>query len=425
MRRFGLCVLALHAATLTLGCGKVPLATDSGVDPSDAEEDADAPPPAKGPVTVTYFYANTPVPDANIVIHDPSGAVFAEATTELNGTRRFEDVPRGSMLTVGKSLGNAPRVYTVIGLEANDNLVLGDRIPQLTAGTITVTASGITAAHYSVGAGCDIASNWNGATRTISANSNCSVTSSTFHVVAIAYNASNQPIAYAVATNVGSGGSVTLSTWSTDWGTFAIDWSNRPAATSTTAAYLGFGWPLPDQPPAPSTAASGTVSVRYPKNVISSLDYSVHASGTGTISMLNRRIAAMPSVTLDLSQQMLPPLVDVATGLNDRARPNFFWSTPTPATGADRLAIDATWDGPGYYEWHVYAPADLPSPYQLPAIPASWGAAMTPPTASGWTFNSYINLSDDESKANWNAVRGEPGKYIPNRSTYATTNASF
>lgn len=413
-------VVAVQAAVL--GCGSVPAVTDAGTDSGDAGE-VDAALPAKGPVTVTFFYVD-PVPDANIIIYDPAGAVFAEGTTDLNGTRRFEDVPRGSTLTVGKSLGNAPRVYTVVGVEANDNLVLGYRTEPTTTGTITVTASGVTADHYYVGAGCGLVL-WNGAARTVSANSSCAVTPTTWNVVAIAYNAANQPLSYSVRANVNSGSSVTLSTWSTDWGTFAVNWSNPPAGTSTTSVSFGFRYPLPDPSFVMSTASSGTASFRYPKGAVNGLEYDVQASSTGTYSTLSRRIAPTASVTLDLGQQMLPAVMNVATGLNDRTRPIFSWIAPSDLTGSDRLDLHATWDGPGYYDWHVYARPDLPSPYQLPAIPASWGTIMTPPTATGWSFSGVVSLSDDESKASWNAVRQEPDKYTSNRSTMGTSSATF
>lgn len=414
-------MLAVHAAIT--GCGSVPAKTDAGLDPAD-DADIDAALPAKGPVTVTFFYGD-PVPDANIIIYDPSGAVFAEGTTGLDGSKRFEDVPRGSTLTIGKSLGNAPRVYTIVGVEPEDNLVIGNRTEPSTAGTISVTASGMTADHFYVGAGCGLL-RWNGATTTVPASSDCAVTPLTWNVVAIAYNAANQPLSYSVKTNASGGSSVTLSSWSTDWGTFAVNWSNPPAGTSSTSVTFPFHYPLPDPGPAPSTASSGMATFRFPKGAVNGFDYTVYASGTGTYTSLSRRISPTPGVTLDLGQDLLPVVTSVAADLNDRTRPTFFWIAPSNVTGADRLAIRATWDGQaGYYEWHVYARPDLPSPYQLPAIPASWGTIMTPPTASGWTFDGAVTVSDDESKTGWNAVRAEPAKYVENRSTIGTTKATF
>lgn len=407
----------------SFGCGSVPAKTDAGAEPGDTAS-TDAPPlPDKGPVTVTYFYVD-PVPDANIIIYDPAGEVFAEGTTGLDGSKRFEDVPRGSTLTIGKSLGNAPRVYTVVGVEPNDELVLGYREDAATSGTITVTASGISADHFYVGAGCGYAF-WNGTATTVAANSSCAVTPTTWNVVAIAYNASNQPLSYSVYANAGQGSSITLSSWSTDWGTFAVNWSNPPSGTSSTRVSFGFGYPLPDPSPGPSTASSGTTSFRYPKGAVNGFNYAVSATGTGTWSTLSRRIAPTSSVTLDLGQEMLPVVTNVAAGLNDRTRPVTSWIAPADISGIDRLAINATWDGPGYYEWHVYARPDLPSPYQVPPIPASWGTVMTPPTASGWTFDTTVILSDDESKADWDAVRTEPAKYVSNRDTMGTDSAAF
>lgn len=413
-------VALLHVAVL--GCGKVPAVPDAGIDSGDASE-ADAAPPAMGPVTVTFFYVD-PVPDANIIIYDPEGGVFVEGTTDLNGTRTFEDVPRGSTLTVGKSLGNAPRVYTVVGLEANDNLVLGPRSEPSSTGSITVTASGITADHFYVGAGCGSA-RWNGAAVTVAANTSCATTPTTWNVVAIAYNAANQALSYSVLTNVSQGSSVTLSTWSTDWGTFAVNWSNPPAGTTNTSVSFRFPYVLPDTSYVMSTAGSGTASFRYPKGVVNGLEYEVQSTSSSTYSFLSRRIAPTGSVTLDLGQQMLPAITNVATGLNDRTRPIFSWIPPSDVAGADRLDLHANWDGPGYYDWHLYARPDLPSPYQVPAIPASWGTIMTPPTATGWTFDGVVNLSDDESKASWNAVRQEPDKYTSNRATMGTSHATF
>jgi hypothetical protein len=192
-----------------------------------------------------------------------------------------------------------------------------------------------------------------------------------------------------------------------------------------TSVSFGFGYPLPDPAPGPSTASTGTTSFRYPKGAANGFDYTVTGTGTGTWSTLERRIAPTASVTLDLGQEMLPVVTNVAAGLNDRTRPVFSWIPPADLSGADRLAINATWDGPGYYEWHVFARPDLPSPYQVPPIPASWGTIMTPPTASGWTFDVTVMLSDDESKPDWNAVRAEPAKYVTNRTTMGTDKATF
>ncbi len=399
----------------------MPAVPDAGADATDA--DVDAALPSKGPVTVTFYYVD-PVPDANIIIYDPTGAVFAESTTDLNGTRKFEDVPRGSTLTVGKSLGNAPRVYTVVGVEPNDNLVLGYRTEPSSNGTITVTASGVTADHYYVGAGCGLAY-WNGTATTVAANTSCATTPTTWNVVAIAYNAANQPLSYSVRTNASKGSSVTLSTWSTDWGTFSVNWSNPPAGTANTSVSFGFPYALPDPSTVMSSAGSGTASFRYPKGVVNGFDYQVQSTSSSTYSFLSRRIAPTATVTLDLGQHMLPAITNVATGLNDRTRPIFSWIAPSDLTGTDRIDLHATWDGPGYYDWHIYARPDLPSPFQVPAIPASWGTIMTPPTATGWTFDGVVTLSDDESKASWNAVRQEPEKYSANRQTLGTSHAAF
>jgi hypothetical protein len=415
-----MCVVAWIAAAL--GCGSVPVKSDANEGDSGGHEDAAL--PSKGPVTVTFFYVD-PVPDANVIIYDPSGAVFAEGTTGLDGSKRFEDVPRDSTLTVGKSLGNAPRVYTVVGVQPNDNLVLGLREEPWTSGKITVTASGVTANHYYVGAGCGY-SYWNGAAREVDASSGCAVTPTTWNVVAIAYNANNQALSYSVNQNVSAGSSTTLSSWSTDWATFSVNWSNPPVGVSSTSVGFSFRYPLPDPAPPASTASSGTTSFRYPRNVVNGIQYSVSASGTGGVmSAIQRRIAISPSVTLDLGEQMLPTITNVAAGLSDRTRPIISWIAPTDVTGADRLSISAIWNGPGYYEWHIYSRPDLPSPYQVPAIPASWGTIMTPPTASGWTFDASVTLADDESKADWNAVRQQPDRYTTHRMTVGTSHASF
>lgn len=404
-----------------MGCGSIKATTDAGLDPTDAT-DVDAP-PAKGPVTVTFFYTD-PVPDANVIIYDPTGAVFAEGTTGLDGSKRFEDVPRGSTLTVGKSLGNAPRVYTVVGVEPNDNLVLGVRSEPFTSGSINVTASNILADYLRVGAGCDIAF-WDGGLKSVGAHTTCAVTPLTWNIVAIAFNGAGEALSYSVLTNVSKGTSVTLSSWRTDWATFAVNWSNPPAGTSNTRVGLRFRYPLPDPAPAGSLGSSGTTTFRYPKDATNGLEYFVEATGSGTYSSLSRRIAPTASVTLDLGEELLPFVTSFAADLNDRARPNFFWTAPSDVTKADLLKLQAIWDGPGYYEWHIYARPDLPSPFQLPAIPASWGAIMTPPTVSGWTFSASVALSDDESKADWNAVRVQPASYVQNRLTIASTNATF
>lgn len=417
--RTSTCVLAVLAVSVGCGSVKKDVATDGGADLGDAaNHDA---PPEKGPVTVTFFYGD-PVPDANVIIHDPTGAVVAEGTTGLDGSKRFEDVPRGSTLTIGKSLGNAPRVYTVVGIEPNDHLVVGERSDPLTTATITITASGVTADHFRVGGGCGVFL-WDGSTGNLNVSSTCSVTPLTWNVVAVAFNASNQPLSYSIRNNVSGGASVTLSSWRTDWESFAVNWSNAPAGeTSVTFRYP---YAVPDPASVTSTQSSGTATFRYAKDSVNGLEYFIQATGTGTHSTLTRRIAPTASVTLDLGQELLPPVTSFAADLTDRTRPTLFWVPPSNATNADRLEIRAFWDGPGFYEWHVYARPDLPSPYQLPAIPASWGAIMTPPSTNEWTFSATVILSDDESKANWNDVRTQPANYVANRTTTASTFTSF
>ncbi|MGF7473902.1 hypothetical protein WFJ45_24600, partial [Salmonella enterica subsp. enterica serovar Minnesota] len=65
---------------------------------------------------------------------------------------------------------------------------------------------------------------------------------------------------------------------------FSVNWSNPPVGVTQTSVGFNFPYPLPDAAPPASTASSGTVSFRYPKNAVNGIEYSVYATGTGNVS---------------------------------------------------------------------------------------------------------------------------------------------
>ncbi len=51
--------------------------------------------------------------------------VIEQALTGADGSVEIPDVLRGATRTVGKVLGNAPRVVTVVGVEPGDRIIAG------------------------------------------------------------------------------------------------------------------------------------------------------------------------------------------------------------------------------------------------------------------------------------------------------------
>jgi hypothetical protein len=412
MRR-SLLLLALAA------CGNVTGdAPDGGEGPDAGALTPDARPSA-GPVTVTFLYAGDIVPDAPIVVYRPDGTLFIDTLTGANGFRRIEDVPAGSTLTVGKFLGGAPRVITVVGVQAGDEITLGDRGGDYTSTQFEATVSNYTADYFWVDTGCG-GSRFNAnSTQTMDVYGTCRVPgTSTWNVVGIAHDSAGASLAFSVYPGVAAFGTATLNQWRTDWGAFSLNISNKPAGATEVSGSFDFPYSFPAPGSFSTTDDSASGTFRYPQGASSTIGYQVSATtADGQFTAARRRIpAGTLSVSVNLASVLLPFVTAAAADRTENARPVYSWTAPTDS-GADVLILRATWDGPGYYEWALYAPPDTASPVRFPEIPASWGVQMVPPEGGDWTFSGSVGLFDSEVTAGWDELRQEPAPQGDNRAS--------
>jgi len=422
-------VLAVVATlTLTAGCG------GSSGDDTDATPPIDA--PVAGPVTITVTGANGPVAGIDVVWTDPEGAIVAHEATNSAG-QATEDLFAGSAVTLASSGPSTRVTATWLDLEPGDELTWSFGRPagtQVSTLSLTLPGPRAGATSYRVTIGCaEFETTTPGAPVTGPIDDDCLGSDQTIDAVALALDATGQPVAYDHATSVAvnSGGTtvVNLDAWQTSYDVVTLDLTSAP--TDVTASGmdthlridgLDFGGPSVG-----GTTSGGTIQFLtgyWQGGIVDQLEYLVYlARGTqsapaGMSILMDGRSDAPTTVSLDGSQ-LLPTLTE--TSADDNAgQPRISWTATGSFAGADAALVIASWRDAGItHQAFVMAPPDVAPPITLPALPEALADYRS--TVDAVFLDPTVIFADADfvadyrgfRPAGWGAVDSNATDYLP------------
>lgn len=375
------------ALVMVLGCrGPLP---EFGSDPS--VPDAFTPEPDAADVTVPCEVTGPP----GLVtlhgfgmglIHDEQGAVLSQVTSDAQGDATAMIPPCGAVTFIIES----NRYFTVTHVSPGETIDLG--LPFRTDGVRPVEVSfplfpGATS--YAVrpaaraGSGC---SAFGSAVSPIGIDFNaaCIADDQTISFAVEARDA-NGLVAYAIVSRAALASSGTTSIAITDWRTDSVAVSgaitNLPDPTWEPRVQF---MPLTDGMYGPTTAFGmfqSQLAVTGPMVLASATMTNPHGHESG-IDLLLRSVpvANAQNLVIDGTADFAPHVATVTRDDSDPARPRITWTTTTPATDIQAIAITADWDG---FQWFVVAPPNQPGAIRFPDLPAALRPTLPPQTGPG------------------------------------------
>lgn len=384
---------------------------------------------SSGPVTVTVHDQNGAlVPGAQVVHHDPNGEVIATAVTASNGTATLQDVGRGDAITTGYvELDGETRLFTFLGVEPEDVLVSGraeDAEPTpIATVTMTLESGHPGAAFYQYQFGCSSIGVIQTGGIPASIHAGCVEPADTLDVVAIASDANDAPLAFAVELDVPiSSPSIAVGPWRTDWRTVAMTVTNAPAGAAD--VYAGGSvnegtrsWSPPTLFHEPIAAgASATLDVLLPNDIGSSqstgaqLWFSNGVDYDGISLITDREVPFATSVTYDLAADLLPRLMP-SIDETDADRPTVSWTTG--GFESDGGGISVYWQNGGdTSSWQLIVPPDSVD-VRLPALPDAMASFR--PSVLGSALLPAVVFVDSDALDGYDAVRARGGaSFDPN-----------
>jgi hypothetical protein len=408
---------AFLAPLVLVACGEVKSPGSDGPDAASSDGAPNAPDAAAfGPVRVTFYYSD-PVEGAPVLITDDTGAVIKRGLTGADGSVEIPDVPRGATLTVGKFLGGAPRVFTVVAVEPGDRITVGT--PGGSSRNVTLTATSALAGvhHYIAGAGCGSFARANTSPITVEVSADCQQNNQ-WTLAVLAYSDETTVREFTVVPNATDRAPVALANWSQPFELqdFLVGFSNPPPGTKVSVSFE-FAFPMATPGYQEFDTTSGTASFRFPPNLIDKLTYEVSAtSATAPRSATTYRRTVEPRrmENVNIGQLTLPLVASLTGDFADTARPSFTWAAAPE--GVDMVRLSAIWDGIGFYDWQIFAPATQTS-FRIPAIPVDL-AELIPPAGDQWSFDATLYHVDLEGS--YAEARSAPGAAAISRSAYRT-----
>jgi hypothetical protein len=403
--RASLLLIALAA------CGKVSTLADGA--PSDTPmSNADA--NVNVTVTVLDPQSGAPVSGVPVVFTDAGGSTLGHPTTDSSG-KASQAMPAGGSITAVLPSGtNAYQMQTVLGVKAGDAITLNLAPVDNTAANYTVSLSPYAGAdHYYVYGPCGQQLTSTTST-TLMFNAYCEVAQ--MDLIAIAYNAAGNPLAYVNKSGVAysAGGSTTMPA---SWQGFATFTATATNLTSdVTSAFVARYWPDEFGYSAGNSATIGgtsaSASLSGPTSAMAVVETTL-GNGSGSIQRIRQRNSgASTAYNLDVGNNELawvgPPTLDLATGI-----------IKTPVTGSSHGTVDIFAANVHYartvgttstsYYWTVYAPdvGDI----TLPTLPPEVGD-VGPKAGDTQPFGNSAQLADFDTVSGYDAAHLKPTAVI-------------
>jgi hypothetical protein len=383
----------------------------------------DATPPA--PVTITVFDEGAPIPGADVVWNDATGAVIAHDTTDMAG-QVSRVVPGGSSVTAIFHLVMTPfarTTVTTLDVQPGDQLVAGMPVKEdgSAIGMVHATLPGSYpgAAHYSVSVG-GITQNADISPLDMALVDTSLNAGGTFNAYALAVDAAFHPLAFSSLTALtppAFGGTVnaTFGPWRTDFAHLIVTNTNGPmnAPWNTSIAlrddHAIFNWLSADGTLDMTGAGSGFITT-IPADAPTS--YTYHAIAglvNSSVNELGRIPASTMSLAIDFSHA--PAMMTSGTSsVVPSGTPIVSFTAGTPDTSAGTV-IQLNWqEGSNLLMWLLAAPAGTAQPIRYPDLPDELAAdRLAPSTVFTLTEMSSIAspvLFPDEAsfRRNWGVI---------------------
>ncbi len=382
---------------------------------SDAAPDA---PPPHGPVQVTVYDPNsqgTVVVGVPVVFIEADGTVVGRPLTDSTGVAT-SDVHANATATavIAGAAGNPTTLMTVVGVQPNDKIILGNSVNSGSTmdGTFTInypTYSGATS--YNVVGPCGNYNAGNVTSYALTIYSNCK--QSAMDILVVANNASNQPIAYLEKPNVPytAGGSTFVSGTYLLPGTFNASYTNVDASIpnlsfnrQVPAGYAGYNSSTSGAP------ANGTVSLSGPAFNAQTSSVLTRIIRSSQQNIVYQNMAGNATTyAMDVGATLLPWIGPVTADFA-----NGKVMVPVDTTGTTNDPLDLFYlmfnygrpDGSGgnlSFRWYVIG--QQPGDVTLPALPAEVGDVM--PQATD-TAGTTISVLVESTNLTWDQVRAAP-----------------
>jgi hypothetical protein len=359
-------------------------------------------------VTLRDDSSGIPIAGATVLQHDLAGVVIDRAVTNAAGRVVFAGTP--SMVTALFDRFDEPVAETITLVDAGDDVVIGQQPAAPPLGTATIRPPGLfgeaDSYEFSVG--------WCFRTNTTSPFTagvqECAIAADgSFHVLGIAYDAADEPVAHSLFEAPAFTSDVVLPAWSTTFETVDVTYVNPPAGTlETSYQFASKDVFFPTGP----TRVGATVSLPYPAPLTGGIQFSVGIqSATEFVVFLRSQMTIPTAVNVDLAAVLIPALttvdVDVTT---DPQRPTVVWETepgPTPTACMIVVPFDDR-------SWVAITPGTADTAVAMPELPADL-AAYRPSAGSSYGTKQVWCYAATYFEDYWQSIDPD---YLPDDGTW-------
>lgn len=347
---------------------------------------------AGAPATIHVYDDGNPADDRWVVFHDAAGNVLSSMKTNKEGVASGA----GSMITVAYGT-SIKHIVTIVGVEPNDNLVVGEEEDEGGPETTVCTAQLLLPSKHpkaarhvvSLGVGTTEAEPSKPLAMPVLKRY---LAGGKFAAFAEATDAAGEPVAFSHGWFSGcesnDGGMkdtalARLPAWSTTYRSFEVDATSRTASGTLTAdlAILGAGGDRFER--GRRSAALGehtTLKFPVPGPLGSRAAYKLVVAQDGGRSVIEQERTSMPEkLSIDLDKELLPRVTDVALD-GTAPRPSVRWRVTGPSQ-ADAVVVRLTWPATGEHIWTFVLPPNAPGRIAVPALPnelAQWRPDQRP-----------------------------------------------
>ena len=171
---------------------------------------------------------------------------------------------------------------------------------------------------------------------------------------------------------------VEIFNWDTSFSTAQFTLENTPADISQVSAVVDIGSWSEQGDATVSEGSGGTIAFEYPQTF--QRQRHIVSSGFADAGFTSHTwVSSSPpsNVNLDLTDGLIPHVVEVAVDAKDPLRPRVSWALAHEGAQADRVTVRLSWvSGGDTTSWSMVVPPDL-TDVQVPALPGSIAGAPT------------------------------------------------
>ena len=364
-------------------CGRLNFDAENG----DGSSDGDGGVAFSGPASLTLLDPGGPIQARSIVFHNPDGSIAGIEQTGPSGIATH-DVSADGMITItgvinslpGGSGGSSTRLYTIMGVQPGDSLVLGrTEDPWDIVGAVDVTLPGPVAgaAAYGVDIGCDQSFDADPAkVHSLELYPQCFRGATTFDVIAYAVDGNDNLLQFAAVKNVSvinnSLVKVAIPAWTSGTVTTAMNLGNAPATAGWAdvkfdAVAGGVSFYADSDGDGFDNGSPASLSFDLPSGWADGIEYLLcvyHQAQGGTpapdsISYIFHRQSGVPAqLDHDLSTLLLPVISSAQLDAAAAPRATMAFTPDGDLSAADGGLAVISWEDAqrNLYEWWIMFP---------------------------------------------------------------------